>query len=93
MEEMVRTISATEAKQSLGMVIDAAQREPVIIQRQHRDVAVLLSMHDYEQLRGIQIESFNIFCDEIARRAQERGLTEEKLQALLEDDSKKIDSL
>lgn len=85
----MRIISATEAKQSLGMMIDVAQREPVIIQRQHRDIAVLLSMHDYEQLRGVQIEAFNVFCDEIARRAQERGLTEEKLKVLLEDDSQK----
>lgn len=85
----MRIISATEAKQSLGMMIDVAQREPVIIQRQHRDVAVLLSMHDYEQLRGAQVEAFNIFCDKIAKRAKERGLTEEKLKALLEDDSEK----
>lgn len=85
----MRIISATEAKQSLGMIIDAAQREPVIIQRQHRDVAVLLSMHDYDQLRGVQVESFNAFCDKIALRAQERGLTEKKLKVLLEDDPKK----
>lgn len=83
----MRIISATEAKQSLGMMIDVAQREPVIIQRQHRDVAVLLSMHDYEQLRGSQIQAFNAFCDKIAQRAQERGLTKEKLRMLLEDDS------
>ncbi|MBS0272700.1 MAG: type II toxin-antitoxin system Phd/YefM family antitoxin [Proteobacteria bacterium] len=83
----MRVISATEAKQSLGMIIDVAQREPIIIQRQHRDVAVLLSIQDYEKLRGSQVEAFNIFCDRIAFLAQERGLTEEKLKALLEDDS------
>ena len=81
----MRIISATEAKQSLGMMIDAAQREPVIIQRQHRDVAVLLSMHEYEHLRGTQVEAFNAFCDKIAQQAQTRGLTEEKLKEILED--------
>lgn len=85
----MRTISATEAKQSLGMMIDVAQREPVIIQRQHRDIAVLLSIHDYDQLRGVQVEAFTRFCDEVAHRAQKRGLTQEKLTALLEDDSEK----
>lgn len=85
----MRVISATEAKQSLGMMIDVAQREPVVIQRQHRDIAVLLSMRDYEQLRGSQVEAFNIFCDKLAKRAQERGLTEQKLKGLLEDDSNK----
>lgn len=82
----MRIISATEAKQSLGLMIDVAQREPVIIQRQHRDVAVLLSMHDYEKLQGAQVEAFNALCNKIARRAQTRGLTEEKLKALLDDD-------
>ena len=85
----MRTISATEAKQSLGMMIDISQREPVIIQRQHRNIAVLLSMHDYDQLKGAQVEAFNIFCEKIAQRAKERGLTEKKLKALLEDDSEK----
>lgn len=83
----MRTISATDAKQSLGMIIDVAQREPVIIQRQNRDVAVLLSMHDYEILRGAQIDEFNAFCDKISLRAKERGLTEDKLREILEDDS------
>ncbi|EKE09127.1 MAG: prevent-host-death family protein [uncultured bacterium] len=84
----MRTISATEAKQSLGMIIDMSQREPVIIQRQHRDIAVLLSMHDYNRLKGTQLEAFNIFCEKIAQKAKERGLTEKKLEALLKDDSK-----
>ena len=85
----MRTISATEAKQSLGMMIDISQREPVIIQRQHRDIAVLLSIHDYDQLKGTQVEAFNIFCEKIAQRAKERGLTEKKLETLLEDGSEK----
>lgn len=80
----MRTISATEAKQSLGMIIDRAQREPILIQRQHRDVAVLLSAHDYEKLRGAQVEVFNRLCDQLALKAKKRGLTEQKLQALLE---------
>jgi prevent-host-death family protein len=83
----MRIISATEAKQSLGMMIDVAQREPVIIRRQQREVAVLLSMHDYQQLKGAQVDAFNIFCEEISQRAQQRGLTEEKLDKLLKDDS------
>jgi antitoxin Phd len=85
----MRTISATEAKQSLGMMIDISQREPVIIQRQNRNIAVLLSMHDYDQLKGAQIEAFNVFCERIAKKAKERGLTEKKLEALLADDDEK----
>ena len=43
----MRHVSASEAKQSLSAILDAAQREPVIIQKQQRDVAVLLSISDY----------------------------------------------
>ncbi len=82
----MRTVSATEAKQSLGHIIDVAQREPIVIQKQHRDVAILLSMYDYEKLRGAQIDRFNIYCDMIAQRVQARGLTEEKLADILRDE-------
>lgn len=39
----MRTMSATEAKQNLGALLDAAQSEPVTIHRQNRDIAVVLS--------------------------------------------------
>jgi prevent-host-death family protein len=40
----MRYVSATDAKQRLAALLDAAQREPVMIRRQNRDVAVLLSL-------------------------------------------------
>ena len=36
----MRTITASEARQEFADVIEAARREPVIIQRQKRDVVV-----------------------------------------------------
>lgn len=39
----MRFVTATEAKQRLAALLDAAQREPVMIRRQKRDVAVILS--------------------------------------------------
>ncbi len=42
-------VSATDPKQKLAALIDAAQREPVVIRRQKRDVAVLLSAQEYER--------------------------------------------
>ena len=79
----MRHVSATDAKQSLGQMIEAAQREPVVIRKQKRDVAVLLSMRDYERLTAANIEAFQRFCDLIGERAQSRGLTEGKLEELL----------
>jgi prevent-host-death family protein len=36
-------ISATDAKPRLAALLDEAQREPVTIRRQNRDVAVIVS--------------------------------------------------
>lgn len=81
----MRYISATEAKQRLAALLDAAQSEPVVIRRQKRDVAVLLSIRDYERLRALNLEEFERFCDRIGERAAARGLTEDRLADLLAD--------
>ena len=83
----MRYISATDAKQRLAAVLDAAQREPVTIRRQNRDVAVLLSPQEYDRLRALNIEKFQRFCDRIGERAAAQGMTEEKLTEILADES------
>ena len=75
----MRYVSATQAKQALAAVLDAAQREPVVIKRQQREVAVVLSMQEYERLTGSNTEAFQRFCDRIGEEAKKRGLTEEKI--------------
>jgi prevent-host-death family protein len=80
---MMRYVSATEAKQRLAAVLDAAQREPVTIRRQNRDVAVVLSPEEYDKLTRLNVAEFRRFCDEVGARAASRGLTEEKLSELL----------
>ncbi len=82
----MRYISATEAKQRLAALLDAAQSEPVVIRRQKRDVAVLLSVRDYERLRALNVEEFERFCDRIGERAAAHGLTESSLADLLADE-------
>jgi len=79
----MRTISASEAKQSFANLIDMAGREPVVIQRQKRGVAVVLSVAEYERLTRINISEFQRFCDQIGQRAQRNGLTEKGLMKLL----------
>lgn len=83
----MRSVSATEAKQRFAAVLDAAQREPVAIRRQNREVAVVLSAAEYQRLRALNVEEFERFCDRIAERAAARGLTEEKLADILADGS------
>lgn len=82
----MRHISATDAKQRLAALLDAAQREPIVIRRQNRDVAVVLSSAEYERLRGLNVAEFQELCDRVGRQAVERGLTEKKLAALLADE-------
>jgi antitoxin Phd len=82
----MQTISANDAKQSLGRVIDAAQREPVVIQRHNRDVAVVISPQDYDRLRAVNLKEISDLCDRVSSEARAKGLTEERLAALLADD-------
>jgi len=82
----MKTIPATEAKNRLGAILDAAQREPIVIRRQDRDIAVLLSMADYERLRSANVAALLELRDEIAAAAAAAGLTEERLAELLSDD-------
>ena len=44
------TFSALEAKNRLGQIIDAAQREPVTITRHGRPAVVVLAVQEYEAL-------------------------------------------
>ena len=75
----MRYVSATEAKQRLAALLDAAQREPVTIRRQNRDVAVVISPTDYRRLTSTNVEAFQRFCDRVSTAAKARGMTEEKL--------------
>lgn len=81
----MRHVSATDAKQTFSAVLDAAQREPVVISRQRRDVAVVLSVQEYEKLTALNIAEFQRFCDRIGERAAERGMTEDRLAEILAD--------
>lgn len=82
----MRTVTASEAKQGLAAVIEAAAREPVVIQRQKRDVAVVLSMQEYERLVRLNVAEFQRFCDMVGTSAEKVGMTEAKLAELLASD-------
>ncbi|QOJ10023.1 type II toxin-antitoxin system Phd/YefM family antitoxin [Nitrosomonas sp. H1_AOB3] len=79
----MQTVTVNEARQRLLEIIEAARREPVIIQRQKRDVAVMMSMDEYERLVNLNVAEFQRFSDRVGAKAQEAGMTEEVLQELL----------
>ena len=45
----MRTVSATEAKQRFGEVLDQVREGPVTIQKNGRDVAVLLTPEQFDR--------------------------------------------
>ncbi len=45
------TFTASEAKTRFGRLLDTAQREPVMIEKNGRPFAVMLSRHDYDHLQ------------------------------------------
>lgn len=79
----MRYVSATDAKQNFAAMIDAAQRGPVVIRRQARDSAVLISPQEYDRLRGVLVSELEALCSRVAGQAAERGLTQDKLDTLL----------
>jgi prevent-host-death family protein len=85
-EGIMRTVTASEAKQGLAGVIDMASREPVVIQRQKRDVAVVMSMQEYQRLVRLNVTEFQRFCDAVGRKAEAAGMNEDVLNKLLTDD-------
>jgi prevent-host-death family protein len=81
----MRYVTASEAKQGLAGVLDSCVREPVVIRRHERDVAVVMSMQEYERLTSLNVAEFQRFCDAVGASASKAGLTEEKLAELLAD--------
>lgn len=79
----MRSVTASEARQGLAEIIEAARREPIVIQRQKRDVAVVMSMDEYERLVNLNVAEFQRFCDRVGTKAEEAGMTEEVLEGLL----------
>jgi prevent-host-death family protein len=79
----MKVFSANDAKQSLGLLLDTAQSEPVLIRKHNRDAAIVISPKEYDRLRGINVAEFSEFCDRVGEKAARKGLTEAKLASLL----------
>jgi prevent-host-death family protein len=53
---IMKTMTASVASKEFGRYLDAAQREPVIVTKQNRPVAVTVSFQDWEEFTNLRIE-------------------------------------
>jgi antitoxin Phd len=82
----MRTVDAAAAQAHLDQILEDAQRQPIVIRGQDRDIAVVLSVAQYERLRNGIVQAFLHSRNEVARDAAATGLTEAQLTALLKSD-------
>lgn len=50
----MKTITATEAKTKFGQYLDLTRTEPVTIEKSGRDIAVMISIEEYQRFRALE---------------------------------------
>ena len=81
----MQVLTANQAKTHFGEFIDKAQKEPIKVTRRGRTVGVMVSEEEYEAMQQFYANRLLHSLDKAGREASEKGLTEEKLQRLLDD--------
>ena len=81
----MQVFTANEAKTHFGEFIDKAQRGPVKVTRRGRTVGIMVSVEEYESMRNYYSNRLLHSLSKAGHAAEEKGLTKDKLQALLSD--------
>lgn len=50
----MKHMSAKDAKNGFGLLLDTARAEPVVVEKHGRAVVVVLSVEEYERLRNLE---------------------------------------
>ena len=72
----MKTMSAREAKNAFGLMIDTARAEPVRIEKHGRVVVMVISVEEYERLNGAAKVAGPHSGGASTTRADNRGNTE-----------------
>lgn len=76
----MRMAKSTDVKTHFGEYLDIARTEPVVIQKNGRNSAVIISMEEYERFQVLEDK----YWGELAKAAEQQGTLgpEESLKAL-----------
>lgn len=83
----MKEIAARDARNRFGRLLDAAQRAPVRVTRNGRATGIVMSVKEYERLRGAAWDRLTATMDAMGERAVANGLTDSGLEAILADES------
>lgn len=82
-------MTANDARTRFGEFLGRAQRGPVRVTKHNRVVGVLLSNEDYEAMRRYYATRLQDAMRDATPAAEASGLTQERLDSLLEDDCRR----
>ena len=86
----MRKIAAREARNRFGRLLDAAQIAPVRVTKKGRPVGVVMSVRQYDRLRGAAWARLAEAMERLGAEAAVQGLTERRLEACTGRSSPKI---
>lgn len=66
-------LASKDAKNKFGEMLDTVQREPVVISKKGRTVAVVVSKQEYERLRAMEDAFWAAKADEAMKNAEWLG--------------------
>jgi prevent-host-death family protein len=83
----MKSITALEAKNRFGEVLETAQRQPVSITRNGRPSVVMISAESYQRRQRMARERLRQSLQRAGEHAASQGMNEDVLDQLLADES------
>ncbi len=79
-------LSSNSIINNISTILETVKKEPVFISQEQEEVAVILSIEEYQKIVSYNIQDFQDFCDGVGRKAEAKGLTQSKFLEILADE-------